>query len=321
MKDGRGTQLPLARGLDAFWRARPEQYPRVTWLLMLGLDLLPWPWGEEILRGLFVAKALVEPSRLRQALRWAGAHSSGGRARFELALATCAHHGRVVARSALIGLRDPEQLRPHLLVRGEEHLRAAPRGAILLGFHLGMPNSDVALQMMGHAVTWLGGWRASRGWAREAWRPLIEPTRSLSLSEGKLSWGAVLARARQVLLEGGAIYMTADGGAGREEFRVPLRGGPLFVRSGWRILRDRTAAAVLPVLAHSEGRMHVVTIHPPLPDLRRDPDLHACREVLGRLLTEYVARFPEQCYTLAFRLPEESAALLSPGPSLEAPRA
>jgi lauroyl/myristoyl acyltransferase len=297
----RGARLPLARGPDAIWRARPEFYSPAAWLVLLGLDLLPWPQGEDLLARLFAAKVFLRPARLRRVLRWARVYTSGRRERWRLALATCAHHGRVVGRSAIIGLRHPDQLRPYLRVLGEEHLQAASGGRILLGFHLGMPSSDVVLRMMGHPVRWLGGWRSSPGWSRQAWRGFAGSTEALSLSEGKASRGAVLLRALRILLDGGTIYMTADGGSGREAFRVPLPGGRVTIGSGWLTLRERTGATVLPVLAHLEGRTHVVTIHPPLPSLQADLAHEACREILGRLLTDYVRRFPEQCYSLAFR--------------------
>ena len=55
-------------------------------------------------------------------------------------------------------------------------------------------------------------------------------------------------------------------------------------------------AKMRPVLGHREGRSHVVTIHPALPDVDDD----AVRRVPTRLLPDYRERFPEQCYSLAF---------------------
>jgi lauroyl/myristoyl acyltransferase len=182
-------------------------------------------------------------------------------------------------------------------IRGEEHLRSASGGAILLGFHLGMPSSDVAIRTLGHRVRWLGGRRASRGWSRPAWRPLVNQDNELSIVVGPAGAG-VLRRACRVLLAGENLYLTADGAEGREAFRVPLPGGPLVVRAGWLALREHTRAPVLPVLSHREGPAQIVTIHPPLP-----ADLASCETVVGRLLEDYTRRFPEQCYTLAFPRP------------------
>ncbi|MBI1725842.1 MAG: hypothetical protein HYR50_01085 [Candidatus Rokubacteria bacterium] len=274
--------------------ARPPQYSPLVWALMLALDVLPWPWGERILAGVFVVKSFVQVSKLRGALRWASARSAGRRDRWRLALATCAHHGRAVARSAIVGLRDPATLLPFLVLRGEEHLRSASGGVILLGFHLGMPNNDVALRLMGHRVRWLGGRRIRGLWTRPAWQPYLDQRDDLVIVKGPGARGGVLRRACRALLDGETLYVTADG-AGREAFRVPLPGAPMVVRTGWVTLREHAGATVLPVLAHREGSSHVVTIHPPLP-----ADLVASAAALGRLLEEYARHFPEQCYTLAF---------------------
>jgi lauroyl/myristoyl acyltransferase len=295
---------PPSRGLDASRRARPPQYSPLVWALMLALDVLPWPWGERFLAGVFVAKSFVQVSQLRGALRWASARSAGHRARWRLALATSAHHGRAVARSAIVGLRDPATLRPSLVLRGEEHLRSASGGVILLGFHLGMPNSDVALRQMGHRVRWMGGRRILGLWTRPAWQPYLDQNEDLVIVEGPGAQGGVLRRACRALLDGETLYVTADGGRGREAFRVPLPGAPMVVRAGWLTLREHTGATVLPVLAHREGSSHIVTIHPPLP-----ADLVASAETLGRLLEEYTRRFPEQCYRLAFPPAGNASAL------------
>jgi hypothetical protein len=195
-------------------------------------------------------------------------------------------------------------LRPSLVLRGEEHLRSASGGVILLGFYLGMPNTDVALRLMGHRVRWLGGRRILGLWTRPAWQPYLDQSEDLVIVESPGARGGVLRRACRALLDGETLYLTADGGGGREAFRVPLPGAPMVVRAGWVTLREHAGATVLPVLAHREGSSHVVTIHPPLP-----ADLVASAAALGRLLEDYARHFPEQCYTLAFPLGEDASAL------------
>jgi lauroyl/myristoyl acyltransferase len=282
-------------GADWRRRSRPPRYSAGAWAAMHVLDLLPWPWGEDLMACGFIVKGIVRSSRLRAALKWASAQpGSRGPGRWRLAMALCAHHGLAVARSAAVGLRDPESLRSSVAVRGAEHLGARSGGAILLGFHLGMPNGDVMLRLMGHRARWLGGGREAGGWARAVWQPFLDTSGELVLDEPGAR-GGVLRRACRALLDGEIVCMTADGGAGREAFRLPLPGGPLIVRSGWLSLREHGRAAVLPVLTHREGRTEVVTIHPPLP-----ADVGACWAVLLRLLQDYVRRFPAQCYRLAF---------------------
>ena len=114
--------------------------------------------------------------------------------------------------------------------------------------------------------------------------------------------GQRLYQARRILLDGGNVFISGDG-LGREAFSVPLPSGGAPIRSGWLTLRRTTAAPVLPVLSHMEGRSHVVTIHPALPPPIADPvlDLDSCRRAIGELLGDYVHRFPEQCYHHAFR--------------------
>jgi hypothetical protein len=129
---------------------------------MRALDPLPWPWGEGILATLFAAKAFVRPSRLRVALAWAGHFTAARRSRWQLALSCCAHHGRFLARQALLGIRTPEDLRRLVILKGEAHLKATSTGAIILGFHLGPPGVAVALRVLGYPVTWMGGLRAFR---------------------------------------------------------------------------------------------------------------------------------------------------------------
>jgi hypothetical protein len=104
------------------WGARPGSYTPVVWALVLALDALPWPWGEEILARSFVARAFVRRDRFRQALAWARDQPDSGRVPRRLARSLCACHGRFVARSAFVGMRDPDTVRRHVAVRGEEHL-------------------------------------------------------------------------------------------------------------------------------------------------------------------------------------------------------
>jgi lauroyl/myristoyl acyltransferase len=265
------------------------------------LDPLPWPWGEEILAKLFAAKAFIRPSLLRKALAWAGHHPRAGRSRWRLALSCCAHHGRFLARQALLGIRTPEDLRRHVILEGEAHLTAASTGAILVGFHVGPPGVAVALRTLGHPVTWMGGLRAFRTRWNEAWQPFRQASDTLTLSRSSASPGGVLYRARRLLLDGGTLYVAAEGW-GREAFQVALPGASARIRSGWFVLRRQCAVPVLPVLTHLEGLTQVITICPPLPppDPDQARDLEVCRVRLAALLEDYVRRFPEQCYALTF---------------------
>jgi lauroyl/myristoyl acyltransferase len=297
--------MPSLRDLGAAWAARPPDYNRVVWALVLALDRLPWPWGEEILARCFVARAFVRVTRLRRALAWASSQPAArGGGRWRLARSLCSYHGRFVARSALVGIRDPETLRRHISVRGEEHLAAAGGGVILLGFHLGPRGSHLVLRAVGHDVTWVGGQGASGAWSRRVRDEYLRHRGDLLFSRGEQPWLRRLYRARALLRDGGAIFISADG-SGREAFSVPLPGGPLLVQSGWLTLRRATRATVLPVLSHLEGRTQVVTIHPALPPPAGDPglDREACRRALASVLGEYVRRFPAQCYSLAFGAP------------------
>ena len=293
--------------LAAAWRDRPASYSRPVWAVLLALDALPWPWGEEILGRAFVALATVRPARMRRARAWAAAHTEPGRGRAALARALCADHGRFVARSALVGMRDAETLRRHVAVRGAEHLGAAGAGAILLGFHLGPAQSYLALRVLGHALTWVGGRGASPAWPR-AIRDRYQAGHGDLLFPGvDRPWERRLYRARQILLEGRTVFISADGG-GAEAFQVPVPGGSVSIGAGWLALRRTTKAPVLPVLSHLEGRVQVVTIHPALPPPLPDPalDVEACRRALGALLGEHARRFPEHCYSVVFGLPPDA---------------
>jgi len=266
---------------------------------MIVLDVLPWPWGEDILARLFAALALVRESRRRHALAWASQQPGGGGVR--LALAICAFRGRWVARAALLGVRSPEALTRHAVIRGEEHLSAAPQGTILLGFHLGPPNVDVTLRILGHKLAWVGTSRNSWVWSSEAWRPLSDPRQNLAPPADERFWPGYLYRARRMLLDGGALFILADSRVGRATFAVPLPGGPMIIRSGWLTLCRLTGARVIPVMTHLEGRTQVITIHPALPTpAPGDADPPATwREIITGLVNDYVGRFPEQCPYLA----------------------
>jgi len=271
--------------------------------LLIVLDVLPWPWGEDILAGLFMSVGLVRPSRRRPAVAWAKAQPTAHP--WRLAAALCAFRGRGVARRQLLGFRRPDELRRNLLVEGAEHLTAVSGAAIILGFHVGPPlNGDLNFRILGHPVTYLG-WsdrNATIGWWSDAWRPFVESSPLSFAAENRDRWSAVLYTARQTLLDGGKVYILADG-VGQEAFRLPLSVGEWPIRAGWVTLHRLTGAPVLPLLHHLAGRRHVMTIHPPLPALQSGPPhgLEVWRDRLTRLLDDYVRRFPEQCPHLAQR--------------------
>jgi lauroyl/myristoyl acyltransferase len=262
----------------------------------MALDLLPWPWGENILAGLFMAVGLGRASWRRSAMTWAVAQR--GRHPLRLAAALCAFRGRWVARRHLLGLQDPDELRRHLVVEGEAHLTAIPGAAILLGFHLGVPAAEVTLRVRGHRVTYVGrGDRApNAGWWRPAWRPFADHDPLAHAGDDRGRWPAVLYVARQILLRGDMVYIMGDG-IGTEVFSIPLPGRPVVLRAGSVTLHQLTGARVLPVLTRLDGRTHIVTVHPPLPalDADRARGIEAWREILEPLLADYTRRFPDQC--------------------------
>jgi lauroyl/myristoyl acyltransferase len=223
--------------------------------------------------------------------------------RWRLTLSCREHHGRFAARRVLLGIRMPETIRRHVVVTGGEHLSNLSTGALLIGFHLGPPGVAVMLRVAGYDVTWMGRPRASRSWSRDAWQRLQKSEDALTILKDAGAEGGVLYRAQRLLVDGGTIYVAADGNKGREAFRVPLPGGALVIRSGWFVLRRQCRLPVLPVLTHLEGRTHVIEIHPPLPSATSDAaaDLEASRAVLTPLLVGYVRRFPEQCPRLMLR--------------------
>jgi lauroyl/myristoyl acyltransferase len=309
--------VPRFRDLGEAWRSRPPHHSRHLWAAILALDRLRWPLGEDLLARGFVISGLVGRRGRRQARAWAAAQPDRDTPTGRMARSLCENQGRFLARGALVGIHEPELLERHIAVRGEEHLLApGPTGTILIGFHLGPRNAYLALRVRGHALTWIGGQTTAGAWSRPIrdryQRPgqdLVPPGQEHLASE--LTRVRLLYRARRILLDGGRVFIGADG-FGTEAFSIPLPGGPVSVRAGWLFLRQATGAPVLPVLSHMEGRLQVVTIYPPLPPAVDDSalDLQLCRDALGRLLRDYLRRFPEQCPMLAFApgAPAASAA-------------
>ncbi len=304
-----------ATGWKALWRRRPTRCSSYLWATVIVLDRLPRPVGEELLAGIYFLKSLGPSRHLRKALNWSRTRTGSRFARWRLAVRLCTYYGRFVGRLMLVGFRDPEHLSKQVVVKGEEHLKAAGgKGMILLGFHLGPPGAAIALRSLGHRLTWARGWGDSQGGLREAWRQFHADSEILSLSQDQSALGAVLYEARKVLLEGGSIYITADGGRGRESFRIPVAPVPIVVRSGWYALARFTGAPVLPVLTYLDGHRQVVSVHEPLPPIGKDAaaGLEQCRVALTDLIEPYVRQHPEQCYSLVFRRQAQRPRLKRP---------
>jgi len=137
------------------WRARPPRRSAALWALWMALDLLPRPWAEEILAGLFMIVGLARPGRRRAALAWARAQRAPHP--WWLAARVCGYLGRWVARMRTLGFRRPEDLRANVVLEGGEHLAAVRGAAILLGFHLGPHGAgDLTLRVIGVPVTFVG---------------------------------------------------------------------------------------------------------------------------------------------------------------------
>jgi lauroyl/myristoyl acyltransferase len=294
----------FAAPTDPRWPPDAHYYSRRARIATRCLDILPWPLGQECLAWTGSAIALLDSVRRRRALQWAARHRSTAVGRLSLAVKLFANHARFVAIGALVGVGRPEVLRPHIVVRGVEHLDAAVgRGAtILLGFHLGPPGSFLALRVLGYRLTFVGLLDVSGRWERGAWRPLLAPAKNIALTRDPASGSEALQRARRVLDEGGTIVMTADGPFGAESFRVPVTGGEVVIRPGWLALRRLSGAVTLPLLAHWRGRRRVIEVSPPLPTPVADPirDTEACREFLTPILSAFVQQHPAQCPVLAF---------------------
>lgn len=176
------------------------------------------------------------------------------------------------------------------------------------------------LRVLGHRLAWVGGRRVSRAWRRPAWRPFLDAHENLAHDGATDGWPPLLYRARRLLVDGGRVFVKADGTVGREAFRAPLPGGPLSVRSGWLALHQATGVPVLPVLSHLEGRRHVIEVHPALPAAPASGDeLAMSRKALGSLLQDFVRRFPGQCLGPVFLEPGPPA-LAEPAPAKKAHR-
>jgi len=295
-------RLPEARGtIDGRRFRTPLPLVLGRWLSR-GLHQLPWPVGEDLLALVGVAQGIVRPRRLQQALQWASAQPAATRGRWRLTLELLAYHGRFFAQETLVGVRRPETLRHRVTLVGETHLaQASERGGVLiLGFHVGPPGSARALRLMGYPVARpeevavSDGTRSGAGAGADGRAPR---TTLLLDEESPGDRALVLTRARRYLAAGGLLYITADGPAGSEAFRLAVPSGPIVVRSGWLALRRHTGVATLPLLAHQQGRQRIVTMYPALPPPARDPgeDRRICRDILTSLLGEYLERFPEQC--------------------------
>ena len=292
--------MSALRGLRVLWNARSRDCSRVTWVALIALRPLPWPWSERILAACFRVKGFVKLRGLRIALASAAAQP-GIRNRWRLALALFAYQGRFLARNSLLGIRAPEALARLVTVRGAAHLPGPGQGVILLGFHAGPRLSWLALRVAGVRLTWLGG-RPSALWPPEIRARCFDGHGDLLLSRGVVQSVRLLRRAQMILRDGGTLFVNADG-AGAVAFSVALPGRSVEIHQGWLTLRRLTGAMVLPVLSHLEGDIQIVTLHPPLPSPADDPavDLEHCRRAISDLLIAYTRRFPEQCVSNAFQ--------------------
>src|SRR5262245_9543849 len=90
----------------AAWRHRDPSWSRPAWALVVGLGRLPWPWGERIFAACYAVNTGISPTRRGRLLAWARRQRPEARWRLALAFAAC--HGRFIARAALVGMRDFE---------------------------------------------------------------------------------------------------------------------------------------------------------------------------------------------------------------------
>jgi lauroyl/myristoyl acyltransferase len=275
--------------------------PRVLRPLTPVLRRVPRPLAAGTLAGLAIADGLCRRRRFLLASEWAAALGRRGVARWRLAFALLANHGRFVAEEMMLGVDDLADLRQEVVIEGADHLRAGEGGRILLGFHLGPPRTAHVLQAFGHPVRSAGRLQDVADDAR--WAAARQAGAAVRLPGGiPLGRAQGLHRIRLLLKEGAFVYLTADGPFGREAFRIEVPGRDLVVRVGWLMLRRFTRAPVHPVLSYREGGRRVIVVHPPLPVPEGDPanDAEVCRAALTPLIQAYVAAHPEQCRYLAF---------------------
>src|SRR5262249_62121477 len=118
---------------------------------------------------------------------------------------------------------------------------------------------------------------------------LLSLWRSRPRARSRVLW------ALMILLDGGTVFMMADGWGlrGRQVLRVTVTGGAVVIMPGWLTLWCQTGACVLPVLTHLAGRTQVVAIHPPLE--RDGGGEEAWPERLSSIVRACVDRFPEEC--------------------------
>lgn len=274
------------------------------------LRRLPFVVSDGVLIALSVGQAVLDPGRFRRAYAWASGGGAGPRSRWAVVLGMYVHRGRALAGSSVTALLDPGRARERLEVRGLERLEDAHRrgGVILLGFHVGMIGIQHRLALLGYNVTTIGG--GSRfPWPSPPalWQTLRDRAQMHTWTDAAPGSRAdALYRLRQAAMSGGIVMIMGSAGRGRVLFDLPLPGRPLAVRAGWFALRRLTGLTTLPVLGHRENGRWVVTIHPalPAPDADERRDREACREVLGRILEDFVVRFPEQCVFLGMHSDE-----------------
>lgn len=279
----------------------PEMFQTSARIRHLIRFLRPFPRGlsETVLAGAAVVDGLVRPARFLKARAWAAAQPGADGRAWRLALALLANHGRFCAEEAFLGASSFDDVRRDVVVEGRDRLGVAG-GAILLGFHLGSPRTWYRLRVLGYPVRPATRLEQSVGDAR--WTAALEARDAIRLPGGApQNRLRGLYQIRDLLRNGAMVFLTGDGPFGREAFRIDLPGRPLVVRRGWLALRALTGVPTLPVLAHRDGRRHVVVVHPALPPLAGDParDAAQCRAVLAPLLESYVRRFPAQCRYLA----------------------
>jgi lauroyl/myristoyl acyltransferase len=265
------------------------------------LHHLPAPWGRRLLAAGALTQGLLRPSRRQRAHAWARHQLLAERGGWRLTLAVLAERGRFLADATQIGVPDPRTFRRRVILEGAERLAAstAREGTLLIGFHLGSAATALALEAAGQPVIFTGRGRGPL-WPKAPARWIVPPAANLIQWTDTVSRTSALRRLQRRLRARGTVYMAVDG-EGREAFAIPLPGRSLVVRAGWLALRRSTGARTLPVLAHREARGLVVRIHPPLPEPVADPeaDVARCREHLTPIVTEFVRRFPAQCFMLA----------------------